>query len=130
MRLKSLLSGTAAAMVALTASQLVLPSPAAATGGHFARLSNKYPDTVKWCVEARDKNNKQISIGCDLVPVRSVGTFKWPAQTDHLAASLERGSGLGEVVWHNEYLAANRDWCYRYTISGTMHEALDKPCKE
>jgi hypothetical protein len=129
MRLKTLLSSTAAAMVALTAFQVMMPSPATAAGEHFARVSNKYPDTVKWCVEALNKNNQRIKIDCDLVPVRSVGTFKFPAGTDHISASLQQGSGLGEAVWSRYNMAGNRDWCFRYTISGTMHEAKDKPCK-
>lgn len=130
MKMKSLLTTTATAMVALTVPLLATPAPATAAGEHFVRFSNKYPLIMKWCTEARDKNGKKIKIDCDQVPVRATSTFKMPAGTDHVAYALtDAVSTPNGDVYASGSLAANRDWCFRYTISGTFHEAKDKPCK-
>lgn len=128
MRLKQLLCGIAAAMIALTAPQLVAPATATAATDHFVRFSNKYPAVMKWCVKAFDKNNREIKSDCDQVPVRDTSTFFVPSGADHIRYGLGEAVDSGEGVASGR-LANNRDWCFRYTISGTFHEAKDKPCK-
>lgn len=128
MNLKSVLCGTAVAMVALIAPQVAAPATATAATDHFVRFSNKYPAVMKWCVKAFDKNNRELKGDCDQVPVRATSTFFVPAGADHVRF------GLGEAIDTGDGIASGtrpntKDWCFRYTISGAFHEAKDKPCK-
>lgn len=129
MKMKALLTTTATAMVALTVPLLVTPAPATAAGEHFVRFSNKNVSVMRWCTEARDKNNAKIKGDCDQVPVRATSTFKIPAGTDHVAYKLTDAIPTSPETYATGSVAANQDWCFRYTISGSFHEAKDKPCK-
>lgn len=118
---------TAAAIATMAATvPVVLAAPASAATGHFVRFSNKSAFVYRWCVRAYSSDMFELKGDCDKVGLRQKSTFFVPADAKVITydyADNTVGGESGHGTRDN-----NRDWCFRASGSGSVHEATDQPC--
>ncbi len=120
--------GRIAAGAAVLAAVVSAPVAADAATRHFVLFSNRSGNLYKVCYRANDAAGRQIGSDCDRVAARGKSTFFVPAGT----ASTWFGVGATTESTPSEFvkpaLSAGRDWCFRATGSGAIHEATEQPC--
>jgi hypothetical protein len=96
-------------------------------GPHFVNYSQKYRKVMMWCVRAFDNTMNEIAGDCDKVAFHGQSTFWVPAGATKIYYNW-RVIGQKKAKVHYAATDASKDWCFRMSASGSVHEATDKPC--